>query len=284
MSRLIPALALLGIIGSPLAAQQVIPGELPCVPSDANAVATARVDPPPTAENPVRLYFRRMNLEVEDFYYVDMTSSAAGNFWGVLPKAEAAAIGKKELKSATENAWAAWWKAKEASESRDPNGDLDTDLIRERAAVGKTEKRDWMAQRADPEFQTWLEQQKLEPTEWYVAVTDPQGKQLARSEVRLAPVSGDCSAALTGQQKGAAENLVIGHTATWQNGKQVFHWLCDGIVTRVDPQGIQHADSSCRACVIAWWPYASAATVGALGAIAIVDENPRRPEISPSRP
>lgn len=284
MPRLIPALAFVSLVTSPLAAQQVVPGELPCVPTDANAAVTARVDPPPPAENPVRLYFRRLNLEVEDFYYVPMTASAAGNFWGVLPHAESVAIGKKELRGAASDAWAAWWKAKEGSESRDPNGDLDAGVIRERASVGRLEKRDWMAQRADPEFQAWLQKQKYEPAEWYVAVVDPDGRQLARSEVRLAPVAADCRAALTTRQQGAGENLVVGHTAAWQDGQRVFHWLCDGVVTRIDPQGIEHADSSCRACVIGWWPYTVAGTVGALGAIAIVDESPRPPEISPSRP
>jgi hypothetical protein len=284
MPRVPRTVALLTLLASPVAAQQVTPGDLPCVPTGANAAVTARVDPPPSAENSVRLYFRRLNLEVEDFYFVAMKPSGAGNFWGVLPRAESSAIGKKQLKNAASDAWAAWWRAKEASTDRDPNGDLDAGVIRERAAVGKLEKRDWMARRSDADFESWLDQQKLEPTEWYVAVVDPQGRELARSEMRLASVNGDCRTALTDQQQGAADNLVVGHTAAWQNGQKVFHWQCDGVVTRIDPQGVEHADAACRACVVGWWPHAVAGTVGALGVIAIVDEAPRHPEISPSRP
>lgn len=282
MRRTIVAALLLAAVALPAGAQTVSLGDLACVPASGNAVVAARVDPPPTAENPVRLYFRRLNVEVEDFYYVDMKGAAAGNFWGVLPKAESTRNPRKDLRGAARDAWAAWWKQKEASADRDPNGDLDGDLIRERASLGKVEKRDWMAQLGEPSFESWLERQKLEPAEYFVAVVDPSGRRLARSEIRVAEVTGDCRAALTPQQQGAAQNLVVGHTSNWQDGQPVFHWLCDGVVTRVDPQGVLRADEACRACVVGWWPRTVAGGLGAIGAIVIYDDNPR--EVSPSRP
>jgi hypothetical protein len=54
---------------------------------------------------------------------------------------------------------------------------------------------------------------------------------------------------LTPEQKGEAQNFIFGETASWQQGKPVFHWLCDGVVARIDSEGTKRADRICRTCV-----------------------------------
>jgi hypothetical protein len=76
---------------------------------------------------------------------------------------------------------------------------------------------------------------------------------VARSEMKVVPVRNECEAVLTPQQTSFAQNLTVGETGNWQRGEPVFHWLCDGLVTRIDQYGIYRADEVCRACVIAWW-------------------------------
>lgn len=267
-----------------------------CLPTEANAPMVARISPQPPAEDSVRLYFRRLNLEVEDFYYIEMEPIGGGQFWGVFPQPEDATFPKKNLAGRYRDPrpntpaddpnpegdrWAKWWRTKEGSETRDPNEDLDDDLIKERAALGKLERRSWMQRLQDSDFQRWLERQKTEPAEYYVAVHDPAGAQVSRSEMQVAEVKDDCKTTLNPQQQGWAKNLTIGETARWQKGKPVFHWDCDGIVTRLDPSNILRADEACRACVVGWWPIAGA-TGGALTIVTLPDGNPD--EVSPSRP
>jgi hypothetical protein len=63
--------------------------------------------------------------------------------------------------------------------------------------------------------------------------------------------------------------------------------LCEGVVTRIDMNGIFRADDACRACVIAWWQQKKflipvAAGVTGTG-ISIIDTLGPKPA-SPSRP
>ena len=97
-----------------------------------------------------------------------------------------------------------------------------------------------------------------------------------------------CQAALTPEQAGEAENLTVGETAYWQRDESLFHWLCDGIVSRVDPTNVKRGDGICRACVVAWWkrpgilvPAASALAGGT--ALVILDEDDPT-DVSPSNP
>jgi len=280
------ALAMLLGLGSAAGAQTITLGALPCLPNGENGVLTARIEPAPAAEIQVRLYFRRQSLMVEDFYFTAMVPTGDGNYWGVFPQPEDSKFPEKRLKNAkkVENAWAEWWRAKEGSEHRDPNPDLDKDVIVERASLGKREKRDWMTPLDDDALQSFLRRQTTEPAEYFVALFDPAGTLLARSPMQVVDVRGDCRVALTSQQAGYAANLTVGETARWQAGETVFHWECTGIVTRLDPQRVLRADEACRACVVAWWPVGAAA--GALGTlVAIVDDDPGGPEeVSPSRP
>jgi hypothetical protein len=264
-------------------------GPLACLPQNSNGVLNATVSPdlPGTS---TRLYFRRMNVEVEDFYYVEMEEAGAGGYWATFPVPTESKFPKQKLDNYSyeglkiENngkPWAEWWRAKEGSVARNPNNDLDKDLIRERANLGKTEKRVWMQAMDNPTLQTWLDRLTTEAGEYYVAVVDGSGKVLGRSEMRTAEVRKDCKVNLTPQQEGFAKNLVIGETAAWQKDEEVFHWECTGVTTRRDPLNVLRADDKCRACLIAaWWPAGAAG--GAIALVGIIDDDPI--DVSPSRP
>ena len=261
---------------------------LTCIPLEGNGVLQTTVAPD-TAGSTVRMFFRRMSIEVEDFYYVEMEPTGQGQYWGVFPIPTEAKLERKDLKKSDTppplEPWASWWKAKEGSDDRDPNKDLDADVIKEKAPIGKTEKRNWMQKQADADFQKWLEKQQYEPAEYFVGVYDSYGRRTAVSEMGVAEVRKDCRVSLTPQQQGMAQNLTVGETNTWQKGDPPFHWECTGIVTRKDPQLVLRADSACRACVIAWWPIAAeAGAVGALIGITEDSPSPAPPEVSPSRP
>jgi hypothetical protein len=72
-------------------------GPLACLPQRGNGVVTATVSPEVPGAT-VRLFWRRLNLEVEDFYYVPMESVGAGQYWGVFAVPDGSSIQKKELK------------------------------------------------------------------------------------------------------------------------------------------------------------------------------------------
>ena len=123
--------------------------------------------------------------------------------------------------------------------------------------------------------------------EYYAAVVDPSGTILARSETRISPVTDDCRVTMTPQQFGYANNLTVGETVEAQEGRKVLGFLCDGVVTRVNHEGIPRPDEICRGCVIPGWDkndYIVPAAVG-VGAITtiLIEEGPG-PEPSPSRP
>lgn len=263
-------------------------GPLPCLPQKSNGVLTATITPEVPGST-ARLYFRRFNVEVEDFYYVEMEPAGGGGYWATFPIPTDSDFKEQKLKSSsyegktiqqTGHPWAEWWRAKEGSTGRNPNGDLDDDTIKEKAAAGKIEARSWMTPLDNPSFQKWLTDQKTEPGEYFVALYDGYGKQIARSEMKSVPVTSDCRVNLTPQQQGFAQNLTIGETAAWQKEDEVFHWECTGIVTRQDTLNVLRADGNCRACIIAWWPIG--ATAGAVALIGVVDDDPI--EISPSQP
>jgi hypothetical protein len=226
-----------------------------CLPLEQHAVVTARVANEPGGST-VRLYFRRLHQEVEDFYYVEMEARAGGQYWGALPKPADEVLDEHRLDDAEsdeqrDNAWAAWWLAKERSEDRDPNDDLNEEIIDQRADRGRRVGRDWMLTMSMADLEEWLEDLENEPADLYATVVDASGRELARSPMVATLVTEDCKVPMTAEERGKANNLVIGETAPWQVGKKVFHWLCDGIVTRVDPRGVERADDICRACVVA---------------------------------
>lgn len=263
-----------------------------CLPIGENAAAWATVENNvPDAE--VRLYFRRLHDAVEDLYWVRMHPDGEGRYWGVFPKAEDRVLQRHELietrrEVQEQTSWAQWWREKDVSDDRNPNQDLDPDLIRERASQGKQIERDWLGAMSDDEFQRWLEQLENEPAEYFAAVHDFRGQRLAKSVTRVVEVQDDCRLEMTAAQLGEAENLTVGETAYWQRGEELFHWLCDGIVSRVDPSGVKRGDSICRACVVAWWRQpgilvpAASSLAAVTGVVIIEDSDPD--DVSPSAP
>jgi hypothetical protein len=226
-----------------------------CLPVEGHAVVTARVANEPGGST-VRLYFRRLHQEVEDFYYVEMAPRGGGQYWAALPKPadeelDVERLAETDNDEERDNPWAAWWLAKERSDDRDPNDDLNEKIIEERATLGKRVGRDWMLALDLDELQDYLEDLENESAELYAIVVDPTGRELARSPMTAALVTEDCRVSLTAEERGRANNLVIGETAPWQVGKGVFHWLCDGIVSRIDARRVLRVDDVCRGCAIA---------------------------------
>lgn len=262
---------------------RVLAEQVPCLLVQENGVVRASVENN-VPDSQVRLYFRRLHEEVEDFYWVEMETQGGGEYWGAFPKPEGEILERRELARLEGNIrerWARWWRQKEILDDRDPNDDLDQEIIRERAQVGKLEERNWMDSLTDDSLEQWLGNLQYEPTEYYVAVYDGYGQRLAKGPMLVTQVRDDCDTNLTPLEAGLAENLTIGETAAWQRGREVFHWLCDGIVTRVGPDGVVRSDSVCRACVVAWWqreqfliPAATGAGAGLAEVIGFDDSEP----------
>ena len=248
--------AILAATGLLTAQPTVTADQVACVPVRDNAVVWATINGVQPGAN-VRLYFRRLNDVVEDLYFVNMLpSDEAGRYWGVLPKPEKRKPDRHEISRqrgeiVEANRWAVWWQEKEASTHRNPTGDLDDNEIREHASLGKLESRHWMNQLSDKEFQKWLEQLEYEPVEYYVAVVGPSTQIVAQTPMLVGEVrsQSSCRLELTPEQRGEAANLVVGETAAWQIGEPVFHWLCEGVVTRIGENNVKRADESCRGCV-----------------------------------
>jgi hypothetical protein len=280
--------------------------DVACLPVGDNGIVTATVSGEPGGST-VRYYFRRLHEEVEDFYYVDMVPQGGGKYWSPLPQAADETLDVMELErelaeeradaerildelgeEAEENPQAAWWVVKERTEYRDPNDDLNTEIIEERAQNGRLQRRDWMLEMPLDELETWLDELENEPTEVYATVLDANGREIARSTMEVIEVTEDCDVQLDERQRGRANNLVVGETAPWEIGRRVFHWQCDGIISRLDYRGVLRSDEICRACVVAWLEDEGtivAATAGVIGVIGIViDGEPQAEPVSPSEP
>jgi len=223
--------------------------EVACLPLEENEILNATVNPE-VGGSSVRLYFRRLN-PVGDFYYSEMDTPGGGMYWSPFPKPE-----DREQPELTDE----WW-----------------DVLKDR---------DWMEGHDREWLENLLEEQENEFAEYYVAVKSATGESLSRSKFTLTPVleQDDCEVELTERQDGMAENMTIGETIEEQEGREVFHWLCDGIVTRIDIEDILRADEFCRACVIAWPPAVIPLIVsaGIVSAALIEDEEPE--PASPTTP
>lgn len=244
-------------------APQIGVEEVSCLPIAENQVVTANVRPE-IAGSSVRLYFRRLN-PFGDFYYTEMDAQGNGAYWATFPKPEDREqqrfVVDEEGRDQSGSRWVSdeWWP--------------------------KLEARDWMEGHDRDWLESWLASLENEATEYYVAVYDSRGKALSRSKLRVTEVSEECPFALSAAQDGYSENMTVGETVVAQEGHRVYHWLCDGIVTRIDVDGILRADEICRACVIAAWPGAAVLPLIAGTAIVaggIIENEP--PEASPSRP
>ena len=142
-----------------------------------------------------------------------MRARGNGAYWGALPKAEDEVLERREAEKVEDQVrerWAAWWRQKEELDNRDPNLDLDQSVIEERSSVGRTTGRDWMEKFTDSSLEEWLEDLEYEPAEYYTALFDAFGVEVARSALNVTQVTNDCSTNLTASEAGLAQNLTIG--------------------------------------------------------------------------
>ncbi len=220
--------------------------ELDCLPLEANAALDATVGGLEGGDE-VRLYFRRLN-PVGAFYYVGNAAAGDSRYWATFPRPE-----DREQHQLTDE----WWEI--------------------------LQTRDWMEGRDRDWLENYLENREQEAAEYYVAVYDETGEVRGRSKTQLVSVEpDDCNNPLTPRQRGWADNLTVGETSTAQADKEVFHWLCDGIVTRIDTERILHPDEFCRACVVGFGfvpPLASVA--GGVVTGAIIEHTPPASERQP---
>lgn len=236
------SLAALPAFASP--PQVMVDGPPDCLPLERNATLMAKVDPE-VAGSSVRLYFRRLN-PVGAFYYDEMFARGGGGYWTVFPKPE-----DRRQHHLTDD----WWEV--------------------------LKDRDWMKGRDRDWLDNWLRdpEREQEAAEYYVAVYDAAGKLLARTDTELIEVwpADRCFKPLDPMQMGWAENLTVGETTDVQARRCLFHWLCDGVVTRISWEGILRPDECCRACVVAGFLPQAAAGVAA----AVVITEPSSPETTP---
>ena len=210
-----------------------------CLPLEYNRALMASVEPD-MAGTSVRLYFRRLN-PVGAFYYDEMFASGKGKYWTVFPKPE-----DRKQHLLTDD----WWEV--------------------------LKDRDWMKDRDRQWLDDWLEEREQEAAEYYVAVYDAFGDLKGRTPTSLVEVwpPDRCGERLTPHQAGWAENLTVGETTDIQARRCLFHWLCDGVVTRISLEGILSPDECCRACVVAGlWPQAAAGVVASV----LIDASPEQP-------
>lgn len=224
---------------------RIAPGDLTCLPLEDNAAITAAVAGQPGGTE-VRLYFRRLNPEGA-YYYVEMLPSSLSELWTVFPKPQ-----NREQAELTDE----WW-----------------DELR---------TRDWMAGHDREWLEDWLEEQELEASEYYVGIFGPDGRPVAVSDTRLVEVQDrdECEVTLTREERGWAENMTVGETVAEQIGAPVYHWLCDGIVTRIGWNDVYRPDDICRRCIIVWWDKPEAILPAAVllgGGVVITEASPSRP-------
>ncbi len=225
-----------------LSAQEISADAIECLPNEANTMLAAKVTPEIDGSESMRLYFRRLN-RTGAFYWVEMNSKGDGNYWTVFPKPE-----ERDQRELTDE----WFEI--------------------------LEDRDWMEGHDREWLEDWLEQQEHEAAEYYLAVADVGGNEISRTPTQLTKVldRDDCRNELDAFEAGQSHNLTIGETTEIQQGKEVFHWLCDGVISRVNVDGVLRGDETCRACVVAGWlPIAT--TAGAIVAGTTIENRvPRR--------
>lgn len=212
-----------------------------CLPTEDNALLTAAVRPE-VGGSSVRLYFRRLHPE-GDLYYVEMKPAGGGEYWTTFPQPE------DQQQTLLDDSW--WSVLKSRDWMRADRRDWLEDRLGERGAGDE----DCAVDDGRECLERWLELQENEAAEYFVAVYDPHETLLAASEWRLVEVREDCPVRLTALERGWAANLTVGETTEDQRGdgrkgKELFHWLCNGITARIGADGIPRPDEHCRRCVI----------------------------------
>lgn len=146
----------------------------------------------------------------------------------------------------------------------------------------------WVTMEPEPARRLWAVIPKPEKrndlVEYYTALVDANGKVAVRSPGQTSRVANDCKAPLNTKERGVAENLTVGETTPEQQGAKVVGFLCKGVVTRVNAQGVRRSDEICGPCAVVWWDRKSVLIPAFAGGVIGVIVSDRNPEPSPSRP
>jgi hypothetical protein len=146
----------------------------------------------------------------------------------------------------------------------------------------------WVTMESEPARRLWgvipKPEKRNDQVEYYTALVDANGKVGTRSPSQTSKVSNDCKAPLNTKERGVAENLTVGETTPEQQGAKVIGFLCKGVVTRINAQGIRRSDEICGPCAVVWWDRKSILIPAFAGGVVGVIVTDRNPEPSPSRP
>jgi hypothetical protein len=146
----------------------------------------------------------------------------------------------------------------------------------------------WVTMESEPARRFWgvipKPEKRNDQVEYYTALADANGKVGSRSPSQTAKVSNDCKTPLNTKERGVAENLTVGETTPEQQGAKVVGFLCKGVVTRINAQGIRRSDEICGPCAVVWWDRKSILIPAFAGGVIGVIVSDRNPEPSPSRP
>jgi hypothetical protein len=146
----------------------------------------------------------------------------------------------------------------------------------------------WVAMEAEPGRRFWgippKPERRNDHVEYYTALVDANGKVGTRSPSQTAKVTDDCRPELTPKERGVAENLTVGETTSEQQGAKVVGFLCKGVVTRINSQGVRRNDDICGPCAVVWWDRKTVLVPAFAGGIMGVVVTDGEPEPSPSRP
>jgi hypothetical protein len=146
----------------------------------------------------------------------------------------------------------------------------------------------WVTMEAEPGRRFWgippKPEKRNDQVEYYTALVDAAGKVGARSPSQTANVTADCKPQLSPKERGVAENLTVGETTQEQQGAKVMGFLCKGVVTRINYQGVRRNDDICGPCAVVWWDRKSILIPAFAGGVMGVIVTDGDPEPSPSRP
>jgi hypothetical protein len=146
----------------------------------------------------------------------------------------------------------------------------------------------WVNMESEPGRRFWAippkPERRNELIEYYAAMVDSTGKVGTRSPSLTSKVSDDCKSQLSPKERGVAENLTVGETSPEQQGAKVTGFLCRGITTRINAQGVRRNDEICGPCAVVWWDRKSVLIPAFAGGVIGVIVTDRNPEPSPSRP
>jgi len=115
--------------------------------------------------------------------------------------------------------------------------------------------------------------------EYRLVATDADGKEYSTDAAKV-PVTKDCTVELKDVEKKYANNLVIGLTSDKQKDARPDGFLCDGIVSKISPDGVLLPAEPCPRVPML---LICAAAAGALGGAVVVTGRGDKP-VSPSRP